>query len=137
MFTTTAFAQTAGSGTEIVSQLQNFLPIILIVGVFYFLLIRPQQTRLKQLKQAQSGLRRGDKIVTAGGIIGTVTKVVDDNEVEVQIADAVRVRIVRSTISTVLARTEPAGKDNGDKAPESVDGEVVAPPKKRRSTSAS
>jgi preprotein translocase subunit YajC len=131
MFTTTAFAQTAGSGTDIASQLQNFLPIILIFGVFYFLMIRPQQARAKQLRQSQSALRRGDRIVTAGGIIGSVSKVIDDNEVEVQIAEGVRVRVVRSTISTVLAKTEPAGKDGGDKSPEP---ESEAPAKKRRST---
>ncbi len=135
MFTSTAFAQTAGAGVDIASQLQNFLPIILIVGVFYFLLIRPQQTRMKQLKQAQSGLRRGDKIVTAGGVIGTVSKVIDDSEVEVQIAESVRVRIVRSTISTVLARTEPAGKDKEGEAP--ADADAAAPPAKKRRTTTS
>ncbi|HVJ51321.1 MAG TPA: preprotein translocase subunit YajC [Aliidongia sp.] len=136
MFTSTAFAQTAGAGTDFSAEIQGLLPILLAVLVFYFLVFRPQQTRAKQLKQSQAGLRRGDKIVTAGGIVGTVSKVIDDNEVEVQIAEAVKVRVIRSTISTVLARTEPTGKDNGDKAPAEASETDAAAPKKRRTTNA-
>jgi preprotein translocase subunit YajC len=80
--------------------------------VFYFLLIRPQQKRAKDHKAMLSALRRGDRVVTGGGIIGTVAKVVGDDEVAVDIAEGTRVRVVRSTITTVLARTEPVpGKD--------------------------
>jgi preprotein translocase subunit YajC len=138
MFTSTAYAQTAIFGSDFQAQLQGFLPIILIIGVFYFLLIRPQQQKLKQLKLSQANLRRGDKIVTAGGVIGTVARVINDEEVEVQIAEAVKVRIVRSTISTILAKTEPAGKDAKPADVTDVtpvaEGEAPAPKKRRTTT---
>src|SRR5205807_9958556 len=92
--------------------MMQFLPLVLIFVVFYFLLIRPQQKRAKEHKVMLGNLRRGDRVVTGGGIIGTVAKVVGDDEVTVDIADGIRVRVLRSTITTVLARTEPvAGKD--------------------------
>ena len=95
----------------------QFLPLVLIFVVFYFLLIRPQQKRAKDHKTMLGNLRRGDKIVTGGGIIGTVAKVVSDDEVAVDIAEGMRVRVIRSTITSVLARTEPvAGKDKEDTA---------------------
>src|SRR5258706_15831893 len=97
--------------------MMQFLPLLLIFVVFYFLLIRPQQKRAKDHKVMLSNLRRGDKVVTGGGIIGTVAKVVGDDEVAIDIAEGTRVRVVRSTITSVLARTEPvAGKDK-DEAP--------------------
>ena len=81
----------------------QFLPLILIFGVFYFLLIRPQQTRAKQVKAMLLALRRGDRIVTAGGILGTVQRVKEgSDEVEVDIAPNVRVTVIRDTITTVL-----------------------------------
>ncbi len=81
----------------------QFLPLVLIFGVFYFLLIRPQQTRAKQMKAMLLALRRGDRVVTAGGILGTVQRVKEgSDEVEVDIAPNVRVTIVRDTITTVL-----------------------------------
>ena len=81
----------------------QFLPLVLIFGVFYFLLIRPQQTRQKELKAMLGGLRRGDRVVTAGGILGTVQRVKEgSDEVEVDIASNVRVTVLRDTISTVL-----------------------------------
>src|SRR3546814_12961763 len=84
----------------------SFLPIILICVVFYFLLIRPQQKKAKQHREMVSALRRGDKVVTAGGMIGTVTKIISDTEAQVELAEGVRVRVVRHTISDVLSRTE-------------------------------
>lgn len=84
------------------------LPIVLIFVVFYFLLIRPQQKRAKEHKATIAALRRGDKVITAGGIIGAVTKVVDDNEVVVEISSDVKVRIARSTITQVISKSEPA-----------------------------
>jgi preprotein translocase subunit YajC len=111
MFISSAYAQTAAAGSDFQSQLVGFMPIILIMGVMYFLLFRPQQQRMKDLKQAQGALRRGDKVVTAGGVIGQVTRVINDDEIEVQVAEGVKVRVVRSTISTVISKTEPAGKD--------------------------
>jgi preprotein translocase subunit YajC len=107
MLISPAFAQAAGDGASSYGSLLMFLPILV---VFYFFLIRPQQQRSKQQKQMLEALRRGDKVVTSGGIIGTIAKVVSDTEVAVDIADNVRVRVVRSMISQVLAKPEPAGK---------------------------
>ena len=86
------------------------LPLVLIFVVFYFLLIRPQQKKMKAHKALIQALRRGDRVVTAGGLMGTVTKVTSDTELQVEIADGVRVRIVRATIQDVLAKPEPADK---------------------------
>lgn len=105
MLITPAFAQAAGGGAG--GGLAGFLPFILIIVVFYFLLIRPQQKRMKQHKEMVGALRRGDVIVTAGGLIGKIAKVEDD-EVQVDLADGVRVKVVRSTITDVRSRTEPA-----------------------------
>ncbi|WP_428375288.1 preprotein translocase subunit YajC [Lichenicoccus sp.] len=104
LFSTPAYAQDAIGGMfGSLAGLSQFLPIVLIFVVFYFLLIRPQQQRQKQLKSMVSALKRGDRVVTAGGILGTVQKVRDGaNEVEVEIAPNVRVQVVRDTISTVL-----------------------------------
>ena len=110
MFVTPAYAQAAGGGG--VGGLEAFLPLILIFVVFYFLLIRPQQKKMKDHKTMLGAIRRGDKVVTGGGIVGTVTKVVDDNEVVVEIADEVKVRVQRHLISAVLSKTEPVKADN-------------------------
>jgi preprotein translocase subunit YajC len=116
MLISPAFAQAAGDGASSYSSLLMFLPILV---VFYFFLIRPQQQRAKQTKQMLEALRRGDKIVTSGGIIGTIAKVVSDSEVAVDIAENVRVRVLRSMISQVLAKPEPAGKSkDADRAAE-------------------
>jgi len=81
----------------------QFLPLVLIFGVFYFLLIRPQQTRAKQMKAMLVALRRGDRVVTAGGILATVQRVKEgSDEVEIDIAPNVRVTVIRDTITTVL-----------------------------------
>ena len=116
MFTSTAFAQaaggTAGGGFDIV----QLAPLILIFVVFYFLLLRPQQKKAKEHRTMLSALRRGDRVVTGGGIIGTVSKVQNDEEVVLEIAEGVRVRVVRSTITSVLGKPEAAAeKDKGDK----------------------
>ncbi|HTS92900.1 MAG TPA: preprotein translocase subunit YajC [Stellaceae bacterium] len=108
MWITPAYAQAAGGD---LGGLMGMLPMLaLMFAVMYFMMIRPQQQRAKQHKAMLAALRRGDRIVTAGGIIGTVAKVVNDNEVSVDIADNVRVRVVRSTITQVLAKPEPAAK---------------------------
>ncbi len=109
MFVTPAYAQAAGGGAG--GGLEAFLPLILIFVVFYFLLIRPQQKKMKDHKAMLSAIRRGDKVVTGGGIVGTVTKVVDDNEVVVEIADEVKVRVQRALISSVVSKTEPVKDD--------------------------
>lgn len=100
MLISPAYAQDAAGLT---SAVLNYLPIILIFGVFYFLLIRPQQTRAKEMKAMLAALRRGDRVVTAGGILGTVQRVKEgSNEIEVDIAPNVRVTVMRDTITTVL-----------------------------------
>lgn len=87
----------------------QFLPLILIFAIMYFLLIRPQQKKLKDHQAMVAALRRGDQVVTQGGIIGKVSKVHDDKgEVELEIAENVKVRVVRATIATVMSKTEPA-----------------------------
>ena len=104
MFVTPAYAQDAGAGGAIAS----FVPLILIFAIMYFLLIRPQQKRVKEHRQMVEALRRGDQIVTQGGVIGKVTKVKEDGELEVEIAEGVKVRVVRATVAQVLSKTEPA-----------------------------
>lgn len=88
--------------------IQQFVPLILIFGIMYFLLIRPQQKKLKDHQAMVKALRRGDQVVTQGGIVGKVVKVRDDGELEVEIADGVKVRVIQSTIATVISKTEPA-----------------------------
>jgi preprotein translocase subunit YajC len=116
MFVTPAYAQTAGTpgGFELV----QFLPLILIFVVFWFLLIRPQQKKMKQHKEMIASVRRGDRVLTGGGIIGTVTKVVNDNELQVEIAENVRVKVARSSITEVLAKTQPAKGGGADESEE-------------------
>jgi preprotein translocase subunit YajC len=107
MFATPAYAQAAGGAGGAVT---SFLPLILIFAIMYFLLIRPQQKKMKEHKAMVDALRRGDQVVTQGGIVGKVSKVKEDGEVEVEIAEGVKVRVVQATISQVLSKTEPAEK---------------------------
>lgn len=86
--------------------LSTLIPLILVFGIMYFLLIRPQQQRMKQHQAMVAGVRRGDTVVTAGGIVGRVAKVKEDGEILVEIADDVQVRVVRSTLSEVRAKGE-------------------------------
>ena len=104
MLITSAHAQEALGGiVQSLGQYSQFLPIVLIFGVFYFLLIRPQQTAQKKLKARLAALRRGDKVVTGGGLVGIVQKVKEgSNEVEIELAPGVRVIAVRETINTVI-----------------------------------
>lgn len=105
MIITPAFAQGAGGGgADFMLQL---MPILLMFVIFYFLLFRPQQQRLKAHREMVANVKRGDTIVTAGGLIGKVTRVKDDNEIEVEIAENTRVRLIRSTIAEVRAKGEP------------------------------
>lgn len=85
----------------------SLLPLVLIFAVFYFLLIRPQQKKAQQQKALLSALKRGDRIITNGGLIGIISKVVNDQELQVEIAEGVRVRIARAMVADVLSRTEP------------------------------
>lgn len=88
--------------------LGQFIPLILIFAIMWFLLIRPQQKKLKQHQAMVAALRKGDQIVTQGGVIGKVTRVKEGEEVEVEIAEGVKVRVVRNTVAQVLSKTEPA-----------------------------
>lgn len=103
--------------TNILVQL---LPLILIFVVFYFLLFRPQQKAAKERKAMLEAIRRGDRVVTGGGLIGSVTRAKDD-ELTVEIADGVRVKALRSTISNVLAKTEPAKSRKDDEEDDDED----------------
>jgi preprotein translocase subunit YajC len=106
MLISPAYAQAgAPAGFDLIS----LMPLLLIFVVFYFLLIRPQQKKMKQHRELISALKRGDRVLTAGGIIGSVVKV-EDAELLVEIAKEVRVRVARSTISDVLSKTQPAGE---------------------------
>ena len=107
MFVTPAYAQAAG-GAAGAGAFMNLAPLILIFGIMYFLMIRPQQKKLKDHKAMIEALRRGDQVITGGGIVGKVSKVREDGEVEVEIAEGVKVRVIKSTISQVLSKTEPA-----------------------------
>ena len=86
----------------------QFIPLILIFAIMYLRLIRPQQKKAKEHQAMVEALRRGDQVVTAGGLLGKVTKVKDETEVEVEISSGVNVRVVRSTITQVISKTEPA-----------------------------
>ena len=110
MFITPAYAQAAASpgGTD---MLMSLLPFVLIFVIMYFLILRPQQKRVKEHQELVKNLRRGDTVVTSGGILGKVTKVVDDEQIEVEIADGVRIRQMRTMVSGVRAKTEPAKDD--------------------------
>ncbi len=90
--------------------LESFIPIILIFVIMYFLLIRPQQKKIKEHKNMVENLRRGDQVLTQGGIIGKITKVKEGEEIEVELAKDVKVSVIRSTIVNVLSKTEPAKK---------------------------
>ncbi len=105
MLISPAYAQAGGGGGD---MLTGLLPIILIFVVFYFLLIRPQQKKAKAHRELVAALKRGDKVVTAGGIMGVVARVSNEHEVLVEIAEGVRVRMVRSQITDVLSKPAPA-----------------------------
>ncbi len=102
----TVFAQAGGS-----DMLISLLPFVLIFVIMYFLILRPQQKRVKLHQEMVSALRRGDTVITSGGLVGKITKVVDDAEIELQLADGVRVRQMRAMVSEVRAKGEPVKED--------------------------
>ncbi|SOD93984.1 preprotein translocase subunit YajC [Caenispirillum bisanense] len=129
MFISPAYAQAAAPGGGM-GGIEAFLPLILIFVVFYFLLIRPQQKRMKQHKELLANIRRGDRIVTNGGLIGQVTKV-QDGELQVEIAEGVKVKVLRDMVANVLAKTEPVsgGKaDDGETADATAANDGAAAP---------
>lgn len=113
MFITPAYAQGLFGGGGGDNPLGALLPIVLIFVVFYFLLIRPQQKKVKQHRDMLSLVKRGDRVLTGGGIVGTVSRVKENDELVVEIAEGVKITVLRGTLSDVLSRTEPAsGNDN-------------------------
>jgi len=112
MFISPAYAQAFGGNTD--TLFNFFVPMLLLAAVWYFLVLRPQQQKANQQKAMLSALRRGDRVVTGGGFVGTVAKVMSDDEIMVDLAEGVRVRVIRSTISTVLTKTEPVAAKSGD-----------------------
>ncbi len=106
MFITPAFAQAAGA-TDTNNLLMSLLPFALIFIIMYFLIIRPQQKKAKEHNELVKNIRRGDTVITSSGLVGKVTKVVDDDQIEFEIADGVRVRQMRQMISIVRAKGEP------------------------------
>jgi preprotein translocase subunit YajC len=109
MFVTPAHAQGLQSlfGGDGSSMVMSLMPLILIIVIMYFLVLRPQQRRVKQHQDMVKALRRGDTVITNGGMLGKVTKVVDDDYIEVEIADGVRVRQMRGMVTEVRAKGEP------------------------------
>lgn len=122
MLISEAWAQAGGGGGDFLVQL---FPLILIFVVFYFLLIRPQQAKVRAQREMLSGVKRGDRVVTGGGIIGLVTKVISDNEIQVELAEGVRVRIIKQTITDIVARGESV---RGPKEAEDDEKPMLPPP---------
>ncbi|MBX9943958.1 MAG: preprotein translocase subunit YajC [Reyranella sp.] len=122
MFISPAWAQSTGGSGDFLVQL---FPLILIFVVFYFLLIRPQQAKMRAQREMLAGVKRGDRVVTGGGIIALVTKVISDNELQVELADGVRVRIIKQTITDILTRGESV---RGGKESEEDDKPMLPPP---------
>lgn len=108
MLISPAYAQSLGGS----GALESLLPLVLIFVVFYFLLIRPQQKKQKQHREMLQALRRGDRVVTAGGIIGQITKVNSETELTLEIAENVRVKVARGMISDILAKTEDQDEED-------------------------
>jgi preprotein translocase subunit YajC len=107
MFITPAFAQGTSSMFGDGSLVTSLLPFVLIFVIMYFLILRPQQKRVKTHQEMVKNVRRGDTVITNGGLVGRVTKVIDDNEIEIELSDEVRVRQMRSMIADVRAKGEP------------------------------
>ena len=111
MFVTPAYAQTTGASPD---MLISILPFVLIFVIMYFLIIRPQRAQLKKRQEMLSAVRRGDTVVTGGGFVGKVTKVIDDNELEVDLGGT-KVTALRSTIAEVRVKGEPVANQNAKK----------------------
>jgi preprotein translocase subunit YajC len=106
MLITPAYAQAAAGG-DANSMLMSLLPFALIFVIMYFLILRPQQKKVRDHQDLVKNIRRGDTVVTSGGLVGKVTKVVDDDQIEIEIADGIRVRQMKSMVSEVRTKGEP------------------------------
>ena len=134
MLITPAFAQAAAGG-DTNSMLMSLLPFALIFVIMYFLILRPQQKKVKDHTELVKNIRRGDTVVTSGGLVGKVTKVVDDDQIEFEISDGVRVRQMRQMISGVRAKGEPAKeKVLVEIVKDDTSGELIASPPKLSET---
>lgn len=105
-----ASAPVGGSGVGF--QIMQFAPFIAVFAIMYFLIIRPQNKRAKELKAMIDSLKKGDRIVTNGGLIGQITKIVDENEVMVELSEGVEVRLVRSSVAQVISKTTPSSDED-------------------------
>lgn len=131
MLISPAYAQAAGAAPG-GFDIMTIVPLILIFVVFYFLLIRPQQAKMRQQREMLGGVKRGDRVVTGGGIIGLVTKVIGDNELQVELADGVRVRIIKQTITDIVTRGESVrgGKESDEDEKPMLPAAPAAPERK-------
>lgn len=131
MLISEAWAQAAGGGGSGDFLVQLF-PLVLIFIVFYFLLIRPQQAKMRQQREMLAGVKRGDRVVTGGGIIGLVTKVIGENELQVELAEGVRVRIIKQTITDIVTRGESVrgGKESDEDEKPMLPAAPAAPERK-------
>ncbi len=133
MFISTAYAQSLGGGGGD-NFLVSLMPLLLIFVIFWFFLIRPQQRKAKEHRAMVANVKRNDQVLTGGGIIGRVTKLIDDNTVQVEIADNVRVRVARGTITEVMSKTGSVkatpkqAEKQDDTEDESTGGEAAAAP---------
>ncbi|CAH2604588.1 Preprotein translocase subunit YajC (TC 3.A.5.1.1) [Rhodovastum atsumiense] len=127
MLISPAYAQDA-AGAGAAGAFMQFLPLILIFAVFYFLLIRPQQQKQKQMRLALAALKRGDRVITGGGVLGTVSKAPknEDREIELEIAPNVRIAVLRETISAVIT-PQPANDSKPAAKPARAAGEAAKP----------
>ena len=128
MLISPAFAQDGGG----LGGIEPLIPLVLIFVVFYFLLIRPQQKKAKAHREMIAGLRRGDRVVTSGGIVGQVQRVIGDTELSVEIAEGVRVRVMRSMIAELVAKPEPSRARDDDYDDEDDDEEEEEERRARR-----
>ena len=129
MLISPAFAQDGGG----LGGIEPLIPLVLIFVVFYFLLIRPQQKKAKAHREMIAGLRRGDRVVTSGGIVGQVQRVIGDTELSVEIAEGVRVRVMRSMIAELVAKPEPSrARDDDDDDDDDEDDEEEEERRARR-----
>jgi preprotein translocase subunit YajC len=120
MLITPAFAQAAGAAGDTNSMLMSLLPFALIFVIMYFLILRPQQRKAKEHSDLVKNVRRGDTVITNGGLVGKVTKVVDDEQIEIEVADGVRIRQMRQMISGVRTKGEPAKEKSDTKDKDSA-----------------
>jgi preprotein translocase subunit YajC len=108
MFISPAYAQAATEGSAANAAFSTIFPFVIVFVIFYFLLIRPQQQARKKHMEMIAAVKKGDTVVTSGGIVGKVTKVLDDAEIKVEIADKVEVKVLKSSLTNIVDTTKPA-----------------------------